>query len=86
MVGGVHIETPMDPSGVIIVHVGPKHATQTPLVEHDRMIECLSPNTADNPLAVWMLPRRSGRNLHLVDAHVDGSLLKLSAVDRAPVP
>jgi hypothetical protein len=64
----VHMKGPMDPPSVIIVRVGSKYTLKMPLIEHNHMIEGVSPNAADNPLAVWILPRRSWRDLHLFGA------------------
>src|SRR5215475_6555963 len=77
----VHIERSMDAPRMIVVHVGSKHTVEMPLVEHDDMIETLAPDTPNEPLAVRILPRRSGRNLHFFDTHVADSLLKELAVD-----
>jgi hypothetical protein len=42
----------MDSPRMIVVHVGLKHTVEMPLVEHDDMIERVSTDAANDPLAV----------------------------------
>ena len=56
------------------------------LIEYDDIVQTLSPDTSDDPLAVWILPRRSGCNLHFFKAQVANSVLERGAVDGIPVP
>jgi hypothetical protein len=46
------------------------------VVQDDDMIEQVSENAADHPLAVRILPRTSGRYLDLFNAHVIDSILE----------
>lgn len=57
-----------------------------PSVEYDHMIECLSPNAANDPLRIWVLPGTARDNLDFVDARKADSLLKRCTVDGVPVP
>ena len=76
----------MCPPVVIVINVRSKHTAQMPLVEHNHMVECVAPNTADDPLTIGILPGISRGNLDFIDAHMTDSLLKLCTVDRVPVP
>jgi len=50
------------------------------------LLKTLTTNTADDPLAVGILPWTAWRNLHFFDAHVRDALLNLLTVDCVPVP
>jgi hypothetical protein len=56
------------------------------LVEHDDIVQTLATDTADDPLAVGILPWTAWRNLHLVNTHVADALVKIRAVDRVSIP
>src|SRR5919109_2061625 len=71
---------------VIVVHIGSQNTAHMPLVQYDHMIEHVAPDTADHPLAIGILPRRWGRNLHPFNARVMDSVLERGAVDGIPVP
>jgi hypothetical protein len=71
---------------MIGVDIRLKDSAQMPLVQNDDIVENLAPDTSDDSLAVWILPRRSGSNLHFVNAQVANSVLKLGAVDGIPTP
>jgi len=75
----------MDAPRMIVVHVGAKHTVEMPLVEHDDMIEHVSPDAANDPLAVRILPRALRGYLDLFDAHGLCPLLKNIAVDAVAV-
>src|SRR6266446_8419227 len=66
----VHRQRSMRTPGVIISHVGAQQALQMLLVEHDDIVETLATNTADDPLAVGILPWTAWRNLHFFDTHL----------------
>ncbi len=83
--GGVHVEGTVNAPGVIIVHVGSKYTAQMRLIQHDDLIQALTPHAADEPLALGILPRRTGRDLHFFNAQVADSLLECGAVDRVPI-
>ena len=51
------------------------------LVEHDDVIQALSPNGAHKSFAVWILPRRPRRNRHFFDAHSLDACLEIVPVD-----
>ena len=63
---------------VIVVDIGSKYPAKMPLIEHDDMIEHVAPDTADEPLAVWILPGTARGDLHLFDAQVLDALLERS--------
>jgi len=71
----------MDSPSVVVVDVGSKHTVQMLLMEYDDMIESLSPDAADEPLRVRILPGRSRRDLHLFDTHIRNTCLKEHTVD-----
>ena len=66
---------------MIVVDVGLKDAAQMPLVQEDDMIEGVSPDTSDEPLAVGILPGTVGGDLDFFDAPILDSLLKMVTVD-----
>ena len=84
--GRVHVKRPMDAPGVIILRVGSKNPAHMRLVQYDHVIKRVAPNAADDPLAVWILPRRAGGYLHLFDAQMPDALLETGAVDGVPIP
>jgi hypothetical protein len=83
--GRVHVKRPMDAPGVIILHGGSKNPAKMRLVQYDHVIKRVAPNVADDPLAVWILPRRSGGYLHFFDAQIPYALLETGAVDSVPI-
>jgi hypothetical protein len=56
------------------------------LVQHDHMVKRVSPDTADDPLTIGTLPRRSRGDFDLFNTHVAYSILKRLSVDRVPIP
>jgi hypothetical protein len=71
---------------VIVVHVGLKDAAQMPLVEHDDLIETLTPDTANDSFRIWVVPRAVRRNLDRFHPQMLDALLECGAVDRVPIP
>ena len=55
-----------------------------PLMQDHHVIQTLSPDTADEPLDIRILPRRAGGGHHFLDAHVSHTLSKRGAVDAVP--
>jgi hypothetical protein len=55
------------------------------LVDDNGMIKQLASYAANHSLHVWVLPRRSGGNDHLVNPHISDALPKRSTVDTIPV-
>ena len=47
----------MSSRGVVVSHVGAKHATQMSFAENDVVVETVSPDRSDQPLRVGILPR-----------------------------
>src|SRR5919108_6441516 len=71
----IHLQRSVSSPVMIIVHVGLQNASQMPLIQYDHVIERVSTDTADNSLAVGILPWTAWRNLHFFEAHVLDSLL-----------
>jgi hypothetical protein len=71
---------------VVVLHIGSKHASKVLLVQHDHMVKRVSPDTADEPLTIRILPRRSRGYFDFFNAHVPHSILKRLSVDRVPIP
>ena len=46
----------------------PQNTAQMPVVQHDHMVECVAPNTADDPLHIRILPWRSRGYVDFFDA------------------
>src|SRR5688572_16524608 len=76
----------MGPPGVIVVYVGLKHAAQMLLIKHNDIVETLTPDAPNDPLAVRIGPGTAGRNLYVCIAQVADSVLERGAVDGIPVP
>jgi hypothetical protein len=55
----------MGTKAVVIRNIRGEHAPEMPLVEDNDMIEHITTDTPDEPLAVGILPRAVGRNLDL---------------------
>src|ERR1039458_2474523 len=55
-------------------------------MEHDHMVETLTPNGTNHPLHVSSLPRRTRGGQHLLDAHVFYLISEVIAEDCIPVP
>jgi hypothetical protein len=56
------------------------------LVQHDHMVKRVSPDTADDPLTIGILPRRSRGYFDLFNTPVAHAILKRLSVDRVPIP
>jgi hypothetical protein len=57
-----------------------------PLVEHDDLVETLTPDTANDSFRIRVLPRAVRSNLNLFHTHMLDALLECGAVDRVPIP
>ncbi len=55
---------------VIVVEVRREDPLQVPIMEHDNVVEAFSANRSDQAFAIGILPGRSSRNDHFVNAHV----------------
>ena len=55
-------------------------------VQYDHMIECVSAYTADDPLAIGILPRRRVAQSSLLQGPLLSRWLERRTVDRIPVP
>ena len=55
------------------------------LMQDNDMIQTLPPNTADEPLDIWILPWRAGGGHHFLDAHMAHTSTKMGAVDTVPI-
>ena len=54
-------------------------------MEHNYMIEALTPNGTNHPFHVGSLPGRARRGQHFVDAHVSHLFSEVTAEDRIAV-
>src|SRR5437764_4680683 len=81
----VHGERLMGSPVMVIGQVASQEALQMPLMEDYRMIQTLSPDTADESLDIRILPRRAGGRHHFMDAHMAHTLPKIGAVDAVPI-
>jgi hypothetical protein len=68
-VGAIHIERKMRTISVVIGDVCSEHSSEMPVVEDDDMIEHLTTETPDEPLAVRILPWTLRGDLHFFDAY-----------------
>ncbi len=57
-----------------------------PLVEYDEVVEAFSPEGADDALGERILPRRVGRDEHLLNAEAVEAAVKDVAIDRVAIP
>ena len=51
------VQGKMRPGAVIVINVRRKHPAQMVLVEDDQVVQAFSPDRADDPLNVGVLPR-----------------------------
>ena len=70
---------------MIILKIRSQDASQVSLVQHDHMIQTLSPDRADQAFCVRILPRRARRRDHFFDVHVPYALLENMAVDSVAI-
>ena len=56
------------------------------VVQDDDVVECISANSADDPLAVGVLPGTLGCNFNLFDIEVLNPVPQYATVDRVPIP
>ena len=66
---------------MIVVKVRPKNSQQVLLIENDEMIKALVTDGTDQPLNERILPGRSRRSDHFLDAHATETPLEDVAVD-----
>ena len=81
----IHIEGQMGTKAVVIGDIRRQYPLKMPFVAHDDMIEYVATETADEPLAVGIVPGAARGNLHLFDTQVFYSRLEGGTVDRVPV-
>jgi len=55
---------------MVIVEVGTKYSAYRAFIEHDHMVETLTPNGANHPFYVSSLPGRMVRRQHLLYSHI----------------
>jgi len=75
----------MRPVLVVVVLVSEQGSPKVLFVQHDDVIRALTPDRADDPFAVRILPRRPGSDEHLLDAHVLDAVPEVPAVDRITI-
>src|SRR5262245_49782722 len=86
-VGAVHLECKMGTKAVVIGDICDKHSPKMPGVEDDDMIEHLTTETLDEPLAVRILPWRMVENLgrlYPIEATWVGCILKRTILTPMP--
>ena len=77
----VAVEGQVTPGIVIIVEVARKDVAQMPFIQHDDVVETLSPYGADDPFAVRILPGRAWCDRDFFDSHVLDAVLEIITVD-----
>jgi len=70
---------------MVVLEVAAQDATQVLLVEHDHVVQAVSPNGTNQPFDVCILPGRPRGGQHFFDAKVAYTLLKVLAIDSIPV-
>ncbi len=81
----VFLKVQMSPLSVGMAHIFRDQTEEVSLSENDAVIETLSPDTADHPLHIRILPRGFGRGDDLFDAHILYSCLESTTVDTIPI-
>ena len=56
------------------------------IVQHDNMIQAISPDATNHSFNKCILPRASRRSEHLFNTHALDALLELAPIDSIPVP
>ena len=54
---------------IVILHIQKEHVAQVPLAEDDDMVKAFSPDRADQPFRISILPWRAGRDWPVTNAH-----------------
>src|SRR5215470_16888524 len=54
---------------MIILAVAFQNPSEMIFIDHDHMVEALSPETPNHPLHEWILPGTPGRSDHFFDPH-----------------
>jgi hypothetical protein len=54
---------------LVIVNIAGQDVVQARFVKHDHVVEALAPYRPDQPFGIWILPGRTRRCEHFVDAH-----------------
>ena len=71
---------------MIIIEIAGQNSCQMTIVQHDDMIQAISPDAANHALHKCILPGASRRSEHLFNAHALDTLLGLAPIDSIPVP
>jgi hypothetical protein len=71
---------------IIIRGISTQCPAQVRLPEYDHVVETFPADRADQPLDVRILPRRSGSDQHVPNAHGAQTLPENRAIRRVPVP
>ncbi len=75
----------MGPAPMIIVAVTFQNPAEMIFIEHDHMVETLSPETSNYSLREWILPGTPGRRDRFFDAHPLNPPAKLRSVNLVTV-
>ena len=71
----------MTPGVVVVVEVLGQDSMQMSFAQQDHVIEALSTDRANHPLAIWVLPGRSRRDRNFFDTHAFDTLDEVVSVD-----
>jgi hypothetical protein len=72
-------------NGMVIVQIRHDESPQMGFIEHDDTVEKLSAEGSNHSLYIGILPRTTGGNEYLFDAHVGDTLSEIVAIDAVPI-
>lgn len=83
--GRVPIQQQVRAGFLVVRDILGQNGPEVPLVEHDQMVQTLPSDRADQPLGVWILPRRPRADDDFLDAHRLDLLPEVASVDAVAV-
>src|SRR5947208_12799911 len=83
---GILVQRAMNARFIIVRGIPAQDPAQVRLPEHDHVVETFPADRADQPLDVWVLPRRPGSGRLVPNAHGAQPLPEDRAIRSVPVP
>ena len=71
---------------IVFIDVFLQNPLQMLLIHNDNMIKTISPECPNHSFDIWILPRRSGRNLNFIDIQSINFSSEFTSVNPIPIP
>ena len=84
--GRIFVQREVSAPLVVVNEVALQVAAQGAFVPHDDVIEAFAPEGADHAFNERILPRRTRRRSHFLDAHLLGSTSRIRSIDPITIP